>query len=137
MTMHIELVSPEDILFSGEATQVMARTTAGEIGFLTGHVPFIGVLSGKGPVRVYLTDGTILDVAVHSGFVEVSNNRVSILSDVAELPQSIDVARAQAAKARAEAALAANGDDADARDALNRASLRLQVAGSASATSAH
>jgi F-type H+-transporting ATPase subunit epsilon len=136
MSMQIELVSPEDILFSGEATQVMARTTDGEIGFLSGHVPFIGVLSGKGPVRVWLTDGTVLEVAVHSGFVELSNDRVSILSDVAELPTGVDVARAQAAKARAEAALAANGEDAEARSALDRANLRVAVAGTVGSSTA-
>jgi len=83
-TMQVELVSPESIVFSGEATMVVARTTSGEIAFLPGHVPFVGVLSGKSPVRIMMTDGTTRVVAVHSGFVEVSHNTVTILSDVAE-----------------------------------------------------
>ena len=126
--MQVELVSPETIGFSGEATMVLARTTAGEIAFLPGHVPFVGVLSGKGPVKIWLSDGKIKTVAVHSGFVEVSNNRVTILSDVSEMADEIDVARARSSKERAEAALRANADDKSAAAALMRANLRLTVA---------
>jgi F-type H+-transporting ATPase subunit epsilon len=136
MALHVELVSPEEIVFTGEATMVIARTTAGEIAFLAGHVPFVGVIAGKSPVRVFLTDGTVMAVAVHSGFVEVSNDRVTILSDVAELAGNIDVARAHAARDRAEGRLREKADDADAEAALARAQLRLSVAG-ASMTAAH
>jgi F-type H+-transporting ATPase subunit epsilon len=65
---------------------------------------------------------------VHSGFVEVSHNTVTILSDVAELAGDIDVARAQAAKDRAEAQLRDRPDDVDLLAALLRANLRLLVA---------
>jgi F-type H+-transporting ATPase subunit epsilon len=128
-SMQVELVSPESIVFSGEATMVVARTTAGEIAFLPGHVPFVGVLSGKSPVKIMMTDGTTRVVAVHSGFVEVSHNTVTILSDVAELAGAIDVPRAQAAKDRAEAQLRDRPEDADLLAALLRADLRLAVAG--------
>ena len=128
MVLHVELVSPESVVFSGEATSVIARTTAGEIAFLTGHVPFVGVLSGKSPVRIAMVDGPVRVVAVHSGFVEVSHNNVTILSDVAELADQIDVPRAQAAKDRAEAQLRVTPDDEDAQAALLRAELRLAVA---------
>jgi F-type H+-transporting ATPase subunit epsilon len=128
MVLHVELVSPESIVFSGEATSVIARTTAGEIAFLTGHVPFVGVLSGKSPVRIAVVDGPVLVVAVHSGFVEVSHDNVTILSDVAEMADQIDVARAQAAKDRAEAQLRERPDDLDLLAALLRANLRLMVA---------
>ena len=128
MVLHVELVSPESIVFSGEATSVIARTTAGEIAFLTGHVPFVGVLSGKSPVKIMMTEGPVRVVAVHSGFVEVSNDNVTILSDVAELADQIDVPRAHAAKDRAEARVRENADDEDAQAALLRAELRLAVA---------
>ena len=126
-SMQVELVSPEGIVFSGEATQVVARTTSGEIAFLAGHIPFVGVLSGKSPVKIWLTDGPIRVVAVHSGFVEVSHNNVTILSDVAEMADEIDVPRAQAAKDRAEAQLRDAPDDLDVLAALLRANLRLAV----------
>ena len=99
-----------------------------QIAFLAGHVPFVGVLSGKSPVRISLTDGSTRVVAVHSGFVEVSHNNVTILSDVAELAEDIDVPRAQAAKERAEAQLRDTPDDLDVLAALLRAELRLFVA---------
>jgi F-type H+-transporting ATPase subunit epsilon len=127
-SMHVELVSPESIVFSGDSTMVVARTTSGEIAFLPGHIPFVGVLSGKSPVKIWLTDGSIRTVAVHSGFVEVSHDNVTILSDVAELADEINVPRAQAAKDHAESRLRENADDADAQAALLRAELRLTVA---------
>ena len=98
MPLHVELVSPEDIVFTGTATMVVARTGDGEIAFQPGHVPFVGVLSGKGPVKIHSENGTVLNVAVHSGFVEVSNDNVTILSDVEyptpdePLPQAIELA---------------------------------------------
>ena len=100
--MQVEIVSPEKVLFSGEATQVITRTVGGgEIAFLPGHAPFLGALT-ENHTRISLTDGTVLDVAVHGGFVQVSGTTVSILSDVAELADQIDRNRALAAKERAE-----------------------------------
>jgi len=80
-------------------------------------------------VRALLPDQTEQVIAVHGGFVEVSHDRVIVLSDVAELPEQIDVARAEAARARAQAALAADDADEAALAALARAELRLDVAG--------
>ena len=100
--MRVELVSPERVLFSGEATQVITRVLgSGEIAFLPGHAPYLGALT-ENHTRVWLTDGTVLDVAVHGGFVQVSNNTVSILSDIAELGHHVDRARAHEARTRAE-----------------------------------
>jgi F-type H+-transporting ATPase subunit epsilon len=126
--VQVELVSPELILFSGEADMVVCRTSDGDIAFLANHAPLIGAL-GIGPVRIYSGERVIEHAAVHGGFVEVSNNRVTILSDVAELASQIEVRRAEEAKARAEAAVARGGDDAeDATAALRRAETRLEVA---------
>jgi len=123
----VEVVSPEKVLYSGEGEMVVCRTAAGDIAFLPGHAPFLGAL-GIAKVRVILPDGEQA-VAVHAGFVEVSTNRVVVLSDVAELPDQIDVPRARAAKERAEAALAADDTDTEAAEALQRAELRLDIAG--------
>ena len=76
--MRVEVVSPEKVLFSGEATQVITRTLSGEIAFLAGHAPFLGTLTA-GETRVYLLDGTIQHFEIEGGFVEVSRNTVSIL----------------------------------------------------------
>jgi F-type H+-transporting ATPase subunit epsilon len=136
MPLHVELVSPEAILYTGEATMVAARTTEGEIAFQTGHIPFIGVLSGKGPVRLWMADGHVQLVAVHSGFVQVANDVVTVLSDVAELKDQIDVGRAEIDRDAALSALAIDPNDEDARTCLERAELRLLVAG-ASPTGSH
>jgi F-type H+-transporting ATPase subunit epsilon len=128
-TLRVQIVSPEQLLYEGEGEMVVCRTTDGELAFLPGHAPFLGAL-GTGTVRVVLPQGEQV-AAVHEGFVEVSNDRVVVLSDVAELPEQIDVARAQAAKEKAEAAINANAEDEVARADLARAELRLHVAGAA------
>ena len=126
MPLEVQLVSPERILFSGEADMVVTRTLDGEVAFLAGHAPFIGAL-GEHVARVHLSDGNVQRVAVHGGFVEVSANRCTLLSDVAELPDHIDVERARRAREAAEARLR-EGDDTEAEAALRRAMVRLEVA---------
>jgi F-type H+-transporting ATPase subunit epsilon len=127
VSLQVELVSPERILWSGEADMVVARTSEGDIAFLTGHSPFIGAL-GIGAVSIRATDGTEERAAVHGGFVEVSGDRVTILSDVAELASDIDAARARRALEQAERRTG-DQDDAEAEPALRRARLRVELAG--------
>ncbi|MGH9150572.1 MAG: ATP synthase F1 subunit epsilon, partial [Acidimicrobiales bacterium] len=94
MTLQVELVSPERILYRGEAEMVVCRTEGGgDIAFLTGHAPFVGTLA-IWPLRIRRADASEERAAVHGGFVEVRQNRVTILSDVAELASQIDVERA-------------------------------------------
>jgi F-type H+-transporting ATPase subunit epsilon len=129
MTLSVELVSPERILFSGEADMVTARTTDGDIAFLTGHAQFLGLLV-EWPVRIKLVDGGEETAAVHGGFVEVSHDRVIILSDLAEMASQIDVERALELKGWAEARLLEERD-AEVDAALRRAHARIQLAGEA------
>jgi len=139
--LQVELVSPEKVLYSGEAESVIARTVGGgDIAFLAGHSPFVGALDiGTVTIR---TPGETPDevVAVHGGFVEVSSRgggsgegessvtNVTILSDVAELSGQIDVDRAQQAQVRAEAAVREDATDPDAVAALKRANVRVAAA---------
>ena len=126
--MQVELVTPEEILYSGEAYMVVVRVLeGGEIAFLPGHAPFLGALQIH-PVTIALTGGGEEIAAVHGGVVEVSNNRVIILSDDAELPAHIDVEQALRDKAEAERRLM-EGDDAECEAVLRRAHVRLIVAG--------
>jgi F-type H+-transporting ATPase subunit epsilon len=126
-TMTVEVVSPESVLFSGSATMVITRTVGGgEIAFQPGHSAFLGALQ-ECHTRVFLDGGEVEDIAVHGGFVEVSNNKVSILSDSAELGSAIDVQRARDAMERAEAILR-HEHDAGAVSALCRAQARLNAA---------
>jgi F-type H+-transporting ATPase subunit epsilon len=127
-TMRVEVVSPERVIFSGEATQVVTRTLGGgEIAFLPGHAAFLGALSNC-HTRITLADGKVVDAAIHGGFVQVSGNTVSLLSDAAELGEDIDRARALAAKDRAEERLR-HEHDAEGVAALSRAHARLAASG--------
>jgi F-type H+-transporting ATPase subunit epsilon len=123
----VDIVSPERVLYTGEADMVVCRTSEGEIAFLPGHVPFLGAL-GIGVVRSLLPERGEQAAAVHGGFVEVANDRVIVLSDVAELAERIDTERARRAQQRAEERLAADPDDEKAQAALLRATTRLEVA---------
>lgn len=133
--LQVEVVSPEAISYSGEADMVVVRTVeGGDIAFQPGHVPFIGLLQ-VWEARVLRSDGA--DVfAVHRGFVQVSGDKVTILSDVSERVGDIDVDRATAARDAAQAALAINPEDVVAAGALDRATLRLRVAGGPAAGAA-
>jgi len=126
MPLAVQLVSPERILFEGEAEMVVCRPVDGEIAFLAGHVPYLGALRDD-PVRIVMAGGAETAVAVHGGFVEGSNDHVVVLSDLAELKEQIDVPRAEAAKRAAEEILARDPEDADALAALARAETRIKV----------
>lgn len=123
-TLHVELVAVERPVWSGEATMVLARTTEGELGVLPGHIPLLGELAAGGVVRIRQEDDQELVVAAHGGFLSVTADGVSILAEMAELADDIDVSRAEAALERAR-----SGDDEDARDAEERALSRLRAAG--------
>jgi F-type H+-transporting ATPase subunit epsilon len=127
MPLAVQLVSPERILFDGEADMVVCRPVDGEIAFLAGHVPFLGALRDD-PVRIVMAGGGETAFAVHGGFVEVSDDHVVVLSDLAELKEQIDVPRAEAAKRAAEEILARDPENADALAALARAETRIKVA---------
>jgi F-type H+-transporting ATPase subunit epsilon len=127
VTLHVELVSPERILYSGEADMVIARTVGGgELAFLTGHAPFVGTLE-TATVTIRSSSGDEV-AAVHGGFVEVSNDRVTILSDVAELGSQIDVERARRSAEEADQQIRQT-DDAGAEAAARRAHVRMSAAG--------
>jgi len=135
MPMRVELVSPERVLFQGDADMVVARTADGEIAFLPGHVPFLGAL-GIAKVRIIQGEGEVV-AAVHGGFVEAGPSGVTVLSDVAELADQVDVVRARTAQEAAEARLRTDADDAEARAALQRATVRLEAAGQGTAPAPH
>ena len=127
-SMRVEVVSPERVLFSGDATQVITRTLeGGEVAFLPGHAAFLGALT-ENHTRIYLADGRIQNLAVHLGFVEVGADHVTILSDAAELEEDIDVVRARAAKQRAEEQMRGE-HTAEVEADLRRAHARLAATG--------
>ncbi len=122
--LHVELVSVESEVWSGEASMVLARTTEGEVGILPGHTALLGELAEGGTVRVQQSGGGELVAAVHGGFLSVTDQGVTVLAEVAELADDIDQARARAALDRARS----EGDEA----AQRRAEGRLRAVGALS-----
>ena len=125
-TLHVELVSVERLLWSGDATMVIARTTEGELGVLPGHAPLLGELAPGGIVRIRQEGGEELVFAVHGGFLSVTEDGVSVLAELAERSEEIDVGRAEQALERARSA---GEDDDEAAAAASRAMSRLRAAG--------
>jgi F-type H+-transporting ATPase subunit epsilon len=126
--MQVHVVSATRELFRGEANAVYARSTEGEIGILPGHQPVLLALEIS-PVRV-VHDGETTTWAVHQGFLEYRDDRLTVLADVAERPEEIDVERARAARDRAQEHLADPDYEGNARAELRRAEIRLLLAGS-------
>ena len=104
MTVHAALVVPDRELWSGEARIVIAKTTEGDIGVLTGHAPVFGVLAEASVVEI-LTEDAEVRAAVSGGFLSVADDRVSILAAQAQLGGEVNVeeARQELATALAEA----------------------------------
>lgn len=124
--LHVDLVSPEREVWSGEATLVLARTLEGELGIMPGHAPLLGTLVADGVVRVRQGDDEVLVAAVHGGFLSVSENQVSILAELAELAEEVNVERA---RAELNDALSRGDQDEEAVAQAARARGRLRAAG--------
>ena len=86
MALHVELVSVEREVWSGEASMVVARTTEGEIGIMPGHAPLRGQLAEGFDVRIQQESGGELTVTVSGGFLSVTDEGVTILAESATLP---------------------------------------------------
>jgi len=135
VAMHVELVSPELILYSDDADMVICRTVGGgDIAFLADHAPFLGALDDA-IVRIRKTDGDWEEAAVHGGFVHVRDNNVILLSDLAELASQIDFERARRDREELERKVMET-DDAAIESRLRRVHVRLQLEGSDAATRA-
>jgi F-type H+-transporting ATPase subunit epsilon len=128
-TFQLEIVTPSRLLVKDVAEEAQIPGLSGYLGILPGHAPLLTEL-GVGAVT-YKANGALHTLSLAWGFAEVLPDKVTILAEAAERPQEIDVARAQEAKARAEALLKSNDpkvDYARAEDALLRAETRLSVA---------
>ena len=125
MTLHAALVIPDRELWSGEARTVIAKTTEGDIGVLTGHSPVFGILTEASVVQI-LTEDAEVRAAVSGGFLSVADDRVSVLAAQAQLGEEVDVEQA-----RQELATALSEGQAGAEDspAVKYARARLRAAG--------
>ncbi len=98
-TFHVDIVTPEAVIWSGEAEMVSARTTEGDIGILADHEPTMAALA-TGAVHITHADGTI-SAGIHGGFLQIFRNTVTLLTDRAEIVEGdLDEARRLAAELR-------------------------------------
>ena len=128
--MTVEVVTPERVVYSGQAEMVIARGVNGELGIMPNHMPLVTPLK-TAPVQIKVEGDQVERMAVSGGFMEVRGDKVTILAETAEKPGDIDVERAKAAKERAEKRLAERYPEIDvqrAERALQRAQARLDVA---------
>jgi len=129
--LKLEIVTPEKRVLDESVDSVTVPTVTGEIGVLPNHAPLISAL--KSGILTYTTKGSSDKLVVSGGFVEVSGDQVSVLTDVAEKADEIDTESARAEKDAAEKALASsNSGSAEEfeteREKLERAQARLQLA---------
>ena len=92
--MQVELVAADRLVWSGEATMVIARTTEGDVGILPDHAPMLSLLV-DGVVDVTTSEGETWVAAVDAGFLSVAANRISILSEHAQMSHDIDLETAR------------------------------------------
>ena len=128
-TIHVDIVSAEGEIFSGEATMVFAPASEGDIGVAPRHAPLLSLLK-PGEVRVQTPEGTEQHFFVGGGAIEVQPSKVTVLADTALRAKDIDEAAALAAKQRAEEALRdrpGHITQAEALAELARAAAQLKI----------
>ncbi len=123
--LQVELVAADRLVWSGEAKMVIARTTEGDVGILPHHAPMLSLMV-DGVVDVQTAEGETWVAAVDAGFLSVANNRISILSEHAEMSHEIDLekARAELERARMSGEYETEGE---AEEAIRRAEARIRA----------
>lgn len=126
--MQVEVVSADRVVWSGTSTNVIAKTTDGEIGILPGHSPVLAVLQPSAVV-IFAADGKQREIiAVDGGFVSVSQGRVSILSEYARMADEISVAQAERELAEAQQRLDSGDGSEEDHQHFQRATAQLRAA---------
>jgi F-type H+-transporting ATPase subunit epsilon len=129
--IQLEVVTPERRVLAEPVDMVTVPGLGGELGILPGHTPLISQLQTG--VLAYVQDGKSFSLHVSGGFVEVRDDHVSVLAEVAERPDEIDVAGARASREKLEKQLNAwSGSEEDFEEVkteLDRSVVRLQLAG--------
>ena len=120
----VELVAADRVVWSGEATMVIARTVEGDIGILRGHAPVLSVLT-EAIVEITAEGGHTVFAVADGGFISVANDRVSILSERAELSTEVDVDEARAQLEDAKSGHWTDGSEAERRIRMAEARIRV------------
>ncbi len=123
----LRIITPDRIFYEGEASMVEFNTTEGEIGVLKGHIPMT-VIVKPGVLTIYGEETK--EAALHAGFVEILQDKVTIMAEIIEWPNEIDLGRAEEAKERARQRISEKSSETDilrAETALQRAIARIEV----------
>lgn len=127
-TFDLKIITPDRVFYEGQAEMVEFNTTEGEIGVYKNHVPMTVIIK---PGVLTITSGDeVKNAALHAGFVEILQDKITIMAEVIEWPGEIDLARAEDAMRRAEVRLASKTPETDvarAETALKRAVARINV----------
>ena len=107
----VEIITPDRVFYQGEATMIEFNTTEGEIGVYPKHIALTTVIA-PGIVTIS-TEGESVKAAIHAGFAEILPEKVTLLAEIAEWPDEIDVARAEAAEKRARERLEKKDENLD------------------------
>ena len=129
-TLSVDIVSPKGSVFQGDVQSIQAPGLQGTFQVLYNHAPMIAALA-VGPMNIVTGSGERVAFATSGGFLEVMNNKVTVLAETAEPASEIDIERAKAAEQRALEKLKASGSGADrkrASEALERARNRARIA---------
>ena len=129
MSFKLNIVEPDGVFYEGEADMLEMNTTEGEIGVLPGHIPMTVIIK-PGIVTIYETGKEEKRAAIHAGFAEILQDKVTILAEIAEWPEEIDTARAEAALERAQDRIQQKAPGTDmvrAEAALLRAMARINL----------
>lgn len=124
----LQIITPDETFYDGEANMVELTTTEGQIGIYKGHIPLTAIVA-PGVLTIH-EEGQEREAALMSGFIEILPEQVVIMAEVAEWPEEIDRKRAEEAKIRAERRIKNPGPEVDtarAELALKRALVRLEV----------
>jgi F-type H+-transporting ATPase subunit epsilon len=121
--LQVELVAADRVVWSGEATMVIARTIEGDVGVLRGHAPMLSVLTDA-VVEINPVDGPVVVASADGGFISVANDRVSILSAHVLLAEEIDIDEARTELEKAEGLI---GVDDEAEQRIRRAEARIRA----------
>ena len=129
MSFKLNMVEPDGVFYEVEIDMLEFNTTEGEIGVLPGHIPMTVIIK-PGIMTIYETGKEEKRAAIHAGFAEILPDQVTILAEIAEWPEEIDVARAEAAMERAQARIQEKASGTDmmrAETALLRAMARINL----------
>lgn len=124
----LQVVTPDEMFYEGEASMVELTTTEGQIGVYANHIPLTAIVA-PGVLSIHEAS-EVKKAALHAGFIEILPDHITILAEVVEWPDEIDVKRAEEARIRAERRLKDNKAETDmvrAELALKRAMARLEV----------